>query len=130
LCEHDFLFAGAVQLYLRGELAGVVDVFTCSKCGADDVVIKKAGLDPDTGFGFKPTKGGQARYVIICRQGDKVDWQVVTLDPPTMFVHDCYPAGRSMALRVRKDLSIEPEGALAHELVPLAQNLDRAVNLA
>ena len=130
MCEHDFLFGGAVQLYVKGDLAGIVDVFACSKCGANDVVVKKPGLNPDTWFGFRPTTPRQTRYVLICRNREMVDWQVVTLEPPTMFVHDCTPSGRSLAIRVRNDLSIEPDGTLTHDLVPLVENVNRPVNLA
>jgi hypothetical protein len=129
LCEHDFLFKGAVQLYRKGELSGVVDVFDCSKCGANDVIVKKPGFDPQTGFGFKPTAPGQIRYVLVCKEGKELDWQVVALDVPTMFVHDCAVAGKSLAVRVKQDLSIESDGGLEHELIPVATNVDRALKL-
>jgi hypothetical protein len=129
MCEHDFVFSGAVQLYLRKELAGVVDVFGCTKCGATDVVVKKPGFDPTTGFGFQPTTQGQERYILLCREGDNVDWQVVTLEVPTLFVHDCAPAHRSMAIRVRPDFSIEMEGRVQHDLVPVKTNVNRAIRL-
>ncbi len=127
MCEHDFVFKGAVQLYRREELAGVVDVFGCTRCGASDIIVKKAGFDPHIGFGFLPTAPGHERYVLICRAGEKVDWQVVTLEVPTMFVHDCVPAGRSMAVRVKKDLSIDRDGQVEHDLVPVMTSVNRAV---
>lgn len=130
MCEHDFVFKGAVQLYRREELAGVVDVFGCTKCEANDIIVKKPGFDPNIGFGFQPTAPGQERYVLICRAGERVDWQVVTLEVPTIFVHDCVPASRSMALRVKQDLSIDREGHVEHDLVPVMTNVNRAVRLA
>jgi hypothetical protein len=130
LCEHDFVFAGAVQLYHGEELAGVVDVLRCTKCGANDIIVKKPGFDPTTGVGFLPTAPGQERYVLICREGESVDWQVVTLEVPSMFVHECVPAHRSMAVRVRPDLSIEKDGEVQHNLVPVMANVNRAVRLS
>ena len=128
-CDHDFTFKGAVQIYRRDELQGVVDVLSCERCGATDVIVKRPGFDPVTGFGFQPTSPGQERYVLTCRAGEKVDWQVITLEVPTMFIHDCAPASRSMAVRVKRDLSIDREGQVEHDLVPLTTNLNRAVRL-
>lgn len=129
LCEHEFVFAGAVQVYRREGLDGVIDVFSCVKCKASDIIVKKPGFEPLRGFGFHPTAEGQDRYLLICRAGGKVEWQCVTLEVPTMFVHDCVPAGRSMALRVQRDLSIVSEGPVGHDLVPLVTNVNLAVRL-
>jgi hypothetical protein len=128
-CEHVFSFKGAVQLYRSGELAGVVDVLGCRKCGATDVIVKRTGVSPSGESGFHPSPKGHDRFVLICRSGSRVDWQVVTLQLPTMLVHDCVPAERSLSIRVSTDQTAEKVGGVEHSLVPLEPNLNRAVKL-
>ena len=130
VCEHDFVFLGALQIYRKEALDGVVDVFSCTKCGASDVVVKAPGRPADTQHGFQPTAEGQERYLLICRRGAEADWQLVSLEVPTLLIHECKLAGESSAIRVQRDLAVEDVGAVSHELLPVKTSLNRAVRLA
>jgi len=129
-CDHDFSFVGALQVYETGSLSGVVDLFVCHKCGSTDVIVKKPGSTNAVTFGFDPTPPGYKRFILTCRLQGKLVWQVVSIKPPCVFSHHCRLIDRVSSLDVKADLRVLSDSPVEHELIPVEENVNRAVKLS
>jgi hypothetical protein len=129
-CQHSFTFKGAVQIYVRGQLDGIVDVFACPNCGSSDVIVKRPGHVSLGTFGFEPTRGGQRRFILVCRGEGRLGWQTLVVEPPTTIVHDCPALGRSSAVKVAADEKVDDDLGAQHRLIPILESVNQSLQLA
>ncbi len=92
-CEHRMVYEGAVNVVIKGDVDGVVDVWKCTKCGKTAADMRRVGepvLPDKVGMG---QMGQIDRWGIIACSGNvAVEWHLI-LAPGSM-QHSCNALGQ------------------------------------
>ncbi len=87
-CKHDIYYEGALDVMVKGNLSGVVDIWRCRKCGqvhADARFVGEPRLPESVGVGLLTEL--ERWGLLICSSGDRVEWSVVPAG--TAYEHSC-----------------------------------------
>lgn len=76
--RHDVTYYAVVDLTVRGEAVGAVDVWRCRVCQALFCEDKRWGLtELASEIGFPELEGGARWAVLVCRNDNEVSWALL-----------------------------------------------------
>lgn len=104
-CEHRMVYEGAINVVIKGEVDGVVDVWRCTKCGETAADMRRVGepvLPDKVGMG---QLGPVERWgIIVCAGNGVIEWHL-TLTPSSIH-HSCSALGQC-------ELDVDKDGHVA-----------------
>jgi len=120
-CEHNYIFRGMVNIRLRGELIGAVDVWKCCGCGNSDVLDRRVGRErtENRAPGFRELDLEERWAILICRADADPEWRVLRVKPGQRVPCACELTGLEKQILINRDFSISAmDGGptIGHEL--------------
>ena len=111
-CSHDMIYWGVVNVNVRNEYLGSIDLWKCRSCRILSVEEKRVGnlaLSPDLGFPYPPTNDSKWA-VLICATASRTLWEVKCVKPSDSVSHGCVE--KELEHKVSKDYSIKDKKRL------------------
>lgn len=131
--KHDTVYYAVVNVLVRGQIVGAVDVWRCRICKERFCEDKRWGLtDLAPEVGLPPVPEGARWVVFACVKPEDVTWLLKPLRPGDHVEHRCKHSPVT-ELRVREDLTVdagEPlEGGPEHKLALVDEYLNAEIEL-
>ena len=125
--EHEVVFAGMVNVNRDGYLQGVVDVWTCRKCGrlfCDDKRYNEP-LKPSVGFESIPDDEEWA--ILTCTTAKDVYMNSLGVKPGKKVTHACRN-NQTVELKVTDAWAVEPSGGTPiHRIFLVKDNINKNI---
>ena len=130
-CDHDRVYYGVVNLLLREEPIGSVDVWKCRRCGELSCEDKRWGLtELSSVVGFPRREAGTRWCVLVCRRGSEVRWVLMEAKPGKRLEHGCIEAAVSgVVVNEGFTVAAEEGAAVEHRLFVVEGFVNRVIRV-
>ncbi len=127
--NHEFRYYGAINLYLRSEAVGVVDVWRCAECKVKGIELRAQGLSNlSAEAGFPVLDGPDTRWVVfICTAEEQPKFDVLNVHVSDILEHECVE--KISPVRVSQTYELEDKNDKFHRIVCIDDYMNSNLDL-
>ncbi len=107
-CDHEIVFTGMVNVNRDNYLQGVVDVWSCRKCGTLFCDDKRYGEGLKPSVGFETLQEGEQWGILTCTTTKDVYMNSLGVKPGKKVAHACRD-GQTLEFVVGDDYTLGPD---------------------
>lgn len=128
--EHDIVFYGCVNLFNKGVVCGVIDVWRCRSCDQKFCEEKRyvfTDLAPEVGM--PPVSPGTKWAVLACHKDKELAWSLVQAKPNDDITHKCVEESEQV-VRVLGNLDVKgTDQEVKHLLFLIESNVNKEIEI-
>ena len=128
--KHDIVFYGCVNLFHKGVVCGVIDVWRCRSCDlnyCEEKRYKITELAPEVGM--PPVPPGIKWAVLACHKDDELAWSLVQAKPDEDIIHKCIGESEQV-VTVLDSLDVRgTDQEVKHKLFLIESNVNKEIEI-
>jgi hypothetical protein len=128
--EHDFRYYACVNLWDKGEVTGVIDVWRCTVCHVKGIELRAQGLSNlATETGFPVLDGPDSNWVVfVCGAKEQLTYDVLRVHIGDVIDHECVE--KTGPIKVGSGYRLEDIKNKFHKIQSIEPYLNETMDLA